>query len=479
MAFRISSLTDNNAVVSPKGLKNHNLPHILIWMIYYAWVIVFSTWWTASPLTENVFDANFRSIIQSVNLMSSAVFIMIIKKEWFVRMAQIGALLIIVGMGIFMTVPAVSVQLVCAIIIGISLGSININILIQYVFSLNNTEKLYAVVGSNLLINLLLFFQNANEGNNLQTKGDLLFSFIFLSIALSAIIFFKKRNVSSSDFDDNGIDNIKIPRRVYLTLFFNCVISILCKGVGTGILKLTAESFGNSVVVWSYIGGLAGCLIYFVLYAFASKAFLLLGNITFAFVSMSLLFYAFIPHVPVLDTPFAILFGIGNTVGMINMYYIVGVVSKKYNSIRYLKFSIIIIGVCGGVAGVVMGNFIHRVHTYETALIASVISAFIMMFFTILSPLLANNQYYSDWARDSELMDIDNNQSYLFRNYSLSKREIEVCKLLLQGYTLRQISAILLISYSTVNTYCTCLYRKLNINSRTELMILFKDYVAK
>ena len=33
------------------------------------------------------------------------------------------------------------------------------------------------------------------------------------------------------------------------------------------------------------------------------------------------------------------------------------------------------------------------------------------------------------------------------------------------------------LSYATVNTYQTSLYRKLNINSRTELILMFKDYI--
>jgi DNA-binding CsgD family transcriptional regulator len=58
----------------------------------------------------------------------------------------------------------------------------------------------------------------------------------------------------------------------------------------------------------------------------------------------------------------------------------------------------------------------------------------------------------------------------------MSNREIEVCKLLLQGYTMRQISGILSIAYPTVNTYCTSIYRKTNVNSRTELAQVFKEY---
>jgi len=68
---------------------------------------------------------------------------------------------------------------------------------------------------------------------------------------------------------------------------------------------------------------------------------------------------------------------------------------------------------------------------------------------------------------------------HMFRKYKLSNREIEVCKLLLQGFTMRQIAAILSLAYPTVNTYCTSIYRKLNINSRTELLLVFKEYALK
>lgn len=272
MGFKISNLFDDNNVANPKGLKKHNFPYIFIWIIYYAWVIAFATWWTASPITENVFGSQIRSLMHSINLLSSAVFMIIIKKEWFVQMARIGAICIILGMTIFLTVPSAYVQVAAAVIIGIALGCVNISILIPFVFSVNNTGKLYALVGTNLLICLISLFQNVNNGNNLRGNDDLILSFVVLIIALSAIIFFKKSSVES-DCEDNTNASPKFPRRVYLTLLFNCAFAIV---------------------------GIIGYLIYFALYAFASKPFALLG--------------------------------IGNTVGMINMYYIIGVVGKKYRS---------------------------------------------------------------------------------------------------------------------------------------------------
>ncbi len=165
--------------------------------------------------------------------------------------------------------------------------------------------------------------------------------------------------------------------------------------------------------------------------------------------------------------------------GMINMYYIIGVVGKKYNSMRYVRLSVLFIGIFGGVSSIGVGNFVHSSNTFEVSMISSIISAALTLLLIMLSSVVSQTQYYNDWAKDSEQTEVDNEQLYMFYKYRLSKREIEVCKLLLQGYALRQISGILSIAYSTVNTYCTSAYRKLEINSRTELLLMFKDYRAK
>jgi DNA-binding CsgD family transcriptional regulator len=267
--------------------------------------------------------------------------------------------------------------------------------------------------------------------------------------------------------------------RIYLTLFFNCVFVILCKGVGKGILNIAVGNSSDPVLTWYYIGGLAGCLIYIAIYAFFSMAFIWLGNITFACLAMGLLCNAFIKEIPHMAVAFAILLGIGSTVGMINMYYIIGVVGKKYNSMRYVRFSILFIGICGGVSGVLLGRLIQEANTFEVSMAASIFSVAVMLLFMALSPLVSQTHYFDDWAKDSGIREIDNGRHDAFQKYGLSRREREVCELLLQGYTLRQISGILSIAYSTVNTYCTSSYRKLGINSRTELLILFKDYVVK
>lgn len=469
---------ENDRVVSIKGLQKHNFPYIFIWIIYYAWVVSFATWWTASPLTENGFSTELRSLLQTIILISSSIFIFMIRKEWFVKTARIGAALVIAGIGLFLIAPNAQMELFYTIIIGIALGMINASILIPFVFTLNNTEKLYAVVGSNVLIVLISLFQEGNAGNYLKRGGDLLLSCIMLAIALSATLFFKKGSLPV----DSGALGINTPifhSRIYLTLFFSCIFAILCKGVGRGLINIAASASEYPVLMWYYLGGLIGCIVYFSIYAFSKRSFIWLGNITFGSFAMGLFCNTSVVRIPVLVVLFALLMGIGNAIGMINMYYIMGVVGKKYNNMRYLRFSIFFIGICGGVSGIAVGNYIHSRNTFEVSMIASVVSLAVMLLFIMLSAVVSQSQYYDDWAKDSEKMEIDNEQLYMFKKYYLSKREIEVCKLLLQGYTMRQISGILSIAYPTVNTYCTSAYRKLEINSRTELLLLFKDYSIK
>ncbi len=469
----IKALYSDN-ILNLKGLRKENLPYIFIWVFYYAWVIVFATWWTASPLTENVFGTELRNILHSVNLISSAVFIFIIKKEWYIRTARTGAVLIIAGMALFMLAPGAYIQLFAALLIGISLGCVNISILMPFVFTLNNTEKLYAVVGSNILINLLLLFTEGNSANYLQSNTHLLVSFAILVIALSAILFFK-----SIPADEEIINKPEMELKIYWTLFFSCVFAFLCKGAGKGILNLTVANADTPVLMWYYLGGLTGCLLYYVIYIFNKKSIHLAWNIAFGSLAIGLLCNAFAMPMPGLAVVFAILLGIGNTTGMINMYYVMGIVGKRYNSMQYLSLSILFIGICGGISGVALGNLIDSVSTFEISIVASIGSAAVVILFLILSPVLTQTHYGDDWAGDSGKTEINNDQPDPFEKFELSKRETEVCQLLIQGYTLRQISAILSIAYSTVNTYCTSLYRKLGINSRIELLILFKDYITK
>lgn len=58
----------------------------------------------------------------------------------------------------------------------------------------------------------------------------------------------------------------------------------------------------------------------------------------------------------------------------------------------------------------------------------------------------------------------------------LTPRELDVFRLLLEGYTLQETANQLGVKYSTANTHMTAIYKKLDVNSRAELIIRYRDF---
>jgi DNA-binding NarL/FixJ family response regulator len=61
----------------------------------------------------------------------------------------------------------------------------------------------------------------------------------------------------------------------------------------------------------------------------------------------------------------------------------------------------------------------------------------------------------------------------ILARYNLTGREMEVCRLLISGKTVKQIAAELYISFSTAHAHYKSIYKKLGVGSRAEMMRLF------
>jgi len=147
--------------------------------------------------------------------------------------------------------------------------------------------------------------------------------------------------------------------------------------------------------------------------------------------------------------------------------------AKKFQNITFYRVGIIL-------SAVYYFYGFGTVHLFENALpVISIVSVCILIVFFMLSPLFVKLLYTGEWIDDSYRQDVtfESRLRAKLKEKNLTPKETEVCELLLRGYTLRQTAAMLGIAYPTVNTYCTALYRKLDINSRTELTLLFKKYI--
>jgi len=456
------------------NLGRRNWPYVVTWIIYYAWVIVFTTWWTASPITDEVYSTDIRAMLHSINLLASAFFVVIMKKDWFVRFSKIGAICVSVSAVLFLTVTSPALHLAVIVLLGVSLGIVNAGILMPFVFALNNTEKFYAVMGTNLLISVLVLLQ---ETQVLNITNGMLPSLVMLFLGLAPLHWFHRSDLDAAAPVQTHTAP-KTKKILYVTIILNCLYAVLCKGIGRMFVLAADGRVPFNLNVVFYLGAIAGCGVYFLIYALFRHGNLITWNVTFgAFVIAMVVHMAGQSSAPA-AVALAVLLGIGSTMGMINMYYILGVIGKKYQSQTYVKVSVVFIGCVGGITGVLLGKWGTN-YPDSIAIAVAAISSVVIVLLLMLSPTLSRTYFNEGWAEDSQKPEVDNEWAYLFAQYDLSKREIEVCRMLLEGYTLRQTAARLGIAYPTANTYQTSLYRKLGINSKTELLLHFKDYLTK
>ena len=452
------------------NIRRENIPLIATWIIYYAWVIIFTTWWAASALDGKILNTEIRTLLHTLNLFSAAAAILLISKANALAVTRFFAVLLFVSAALFF-IAAGAFRSSMLFLFGICMGTLNSSILIPFVFRLNNTEKFYSVIGANLLISILLLLRETRIWDITAGAAGAL---IMLAAGLLPILRFP---AGTPETGTPAAAARPAPLRVFiLTIVLNCLYAVFCKSIGKVFLMTAASRTSLNLSAGYYLGALLGCLFYFLIYVLAASASQLTWNITFGSFVIALLLYASSPASPAVLTLTSLLLGISSVMGMISMYYILGVIGKKHDSIRYVRCSVVIIGIAGGLAAILLGKLLAA-WGERSSIIAVSVSAVAVVILLMLSPGLARIYFHENWSDDSRKPEIDNEQNYIFAKYSLSRRETELCRLFLEGYTMRQIAGMLGLSYATVNTYQTSLYRKLNINSRTELILMFKDYI--
>lgn len=68
----------------------------------------------------------------------------------------------------------------------------------------------------------------------------------------------------------------------------------------------------------------------------------------------------------------------------------------------------------------------------------------------------------------------NNNEKNIINSFELTEREKEICKLLSEGYTNKELCEKLFLSNGTVKNYVTNIYNKLGVNNRTTAILFLK-----
>jgi len=173
----------------------------------------------------------------------------------------------------------------------------------------------------------------------------------------------------------------------------------------------------------------------------------------------------------------ALLYGLARGMGNISLFYLGGGLLKRYASLSLFRrtlFCFCFLMALSNTVSQIITSYIPE-HAIYIAVAASILLMVICM---LASPVFYQHVFFTEWMDEYRSMDMSVITGQIrkvdrFEHLGLSPREKEVCARLLIGRTLRQISGDLSIAESTVHGYCGSLYKKLGINSRTELFVRF------
>lgn len=462
----------NTKVTDIKNIRKSSIPYIISFIVFYGWILSFFTWWVNDYSSSYIFGGKQLFIINLFILILVAIYVFFIKPKNYNKYIKNGGLLSICSLVIYsfyLIFPSFYIIKYVLYLLPIFLGLIYAGFLSLYIYILNNSEKFYSIVLAYALVagyTLLHYLFDVHVFNS--------YILFILLLVISILISFKFKTEDYIKEEEKFVKTApKLKSILYLSVVIDCVFLIFVRSVGRAVLLTANSTLKYNIDIYYYIGALFGCIFLFLLYSFIKKCNSITWNIIYGLFILALFLYLSSMS-PFIIKVYAFLLGCCITMGMCSMFYILGVISKKYWDYNYVKYNVVIIDIVGCCFGSLFGNYIYALNNVWTTNTIIIISFIIIVLFLIFSPLLVVTFFNDKWDEDSTKGLIDNLNIRKFAKYNLTNKEIEVCNHLLNNLTVRQIAVAMNISENTVKFHKKHIFDKLKISSKEELYKIVK-----
>lgn len=371
---------------------------------------------------------------------------------------------LVAGFVLWLLLPQGDMKNISMLVFNFGIGACTIYAVYTHVFILKNAERLFSMCIVALVYGLFLFLYHNGIG------GPAL-SYVVPGVLVAALVlcvfFFK-----TEAFPDNSPPaSVTPPVSIYIVLIYPFAFFIM-DVFGEA---LVGQSVAGNIALRG-IGTMAAVLLAIILqFGFRRNAWFML-NLFLIFTAAGI-FLLFLPvNEPQYAAMGSFLFGIGDGIGYIMIFYVIGIIKKYRNDKFFWRITLSTIGAI--FLSVLTETILEQTDPQMVAATAVIFAIAFLFAFQLLSPVIQRNLFATDWIDDLSKPDI----SYTMKtvecadrlgNLGLSPREKEVTVQLLHGLSMRQIAGALGVKESTVKGYCKTLYKKLGINSRVELFVRF------
>lgn len=460
--------------LSIKAVTRQNLPYFWGWIAVSVWLYAYFLPMGDFALKVSLFEeiVGDTTFYFYVMLISGSLIPLLFDGKRFVSASFYS---VIVSLVCFTLVLFLGPGLPSKIIMLIAVPCIG-HIFISHVYAffmiLNNSEKLYSMILVVLFPKVLMYIKPVLSSTQLQLHPfAMLIFFIMVTMAFST--YFIKSHADTVP----SLQKIKAPVKSYSLMPVIFIVFALNDVIAPATLQQISDFTKSQIESLYFTGILAGIAVILLLQTRFSMNLCIMLNLSFAFLALGFVMDIARMQYPDAGLVSAVCFGAAYSIGIVNIYYLAGFMIKKFQSIYFYRTGFLLSSLCYLAVSIFVKIFGQSEIPVPSILMAFVSICIIILFF-ILSPFFIKMLYSGEWIDDAYRGDISqcSRLEARLKDYKLTPAEMEVCRLLLDGYTLRQISGMQSKAYATINTYCTSIYRKLNINSRTELLMLLQEY---
>ena len=442
-----------------QNVRKKKYANVLYWTVFYTYTFLVASKWFVFEDGILSFTFSTTALYQHIALLGSIIVgFFFLKRHRLPTVKKIlsvvASLLILFGaiFGVLRT------NLVYLIVLSVLLGQLADCSLLTYIYEMNNAERLYGIVFCHLLA--------AGAGIFMAYFNRTTSAFWYLMFALSVVAvvtcFCETKDV---EWEIAVVESF--PKKLYMPLILACIGGIVA--VCSVLLTMSKIAVHSPEARFFYYGGAAlGSVVYFLVYRYSPKPATVTLLTGFGTATVSIL--AFVVSGEGAWGYVATALGGGTfSICMMNLYYILCNIIKKYKTSNMLKVAPIVSNFAGIVivTASTMGFFYFSDVALKIFLAVCLIGDVV-----VLATAIVWERAISTTSQQEEYVRYDTTvtKAQAYESVGLTDKEIQVAELLLEGLSLREIAEKLFISENTAKTHRTAVYKKMQVGSKEELI---------
>lgn len=443
------------------SFSNIRSSRLVYFMAYALELIFFALRGQFLPVGLKVLGINGWTIIQAAHMVASLI-VMLLWSSKFKPLLRGSALIMLLGFIPYIFLPIGTVRFVFGLIGYIGLGGVVTGARCGYAFASNNSERLFGIILMYFAVMFIRLIKALGFSGIVMT--------CILPLIILAALFICVFKFKEEDFEVNEGSSNEDAKGLYWALAFFIAYFAIDGYIG----ELTDSSLTNEYMFLIAGFAITGILLVAVICGLKISTWHLWNFFFICAIGMGA-FAVLAPTIGSLNPEY--FFAGMSYMGWPLCIYTLGCAQRRFASYKLLKKCTLIYVVLSPFTTLSsdwVANFAPNLLPVFTLVFTVAIAVVMFM----LSPISYNRLFSSLWISEIYQPDMGMIKEKvdhfdLFEGYELTPRQKEIAVLLLAAKTRRQIAAELGLSESTVKMHISELYKRLNINSKTELFKIF------